>query len=194
MRKAEPHRMKVLSIGWFVKKDIQNLLRFRDNIDIVAYDPCAEVIREYESIGSPRLEAVCKAVEGDRGTTRLFVDPANRGATSTRRGTSENTIEVDALTFSDVLARHGDFDCVYMNCEGSEIPILLTTPVGALLRCPVIFVQFHKFIGLVSCADLHACLKKLEPYFDSQVVDPNYPNYKFLRKGYKERIKFRFIT
>lgn len=193
-KEIEPSRIKILSIGWFVKNDILKLLRFRGNIYIVAYDPCAEVVREYKSLVSPRLEVECEAVEGQSGMARLFVDPANRGATSTRRGTSDNTIEVPAVTFSEIIAKYGEFDFVYINCEGSEIAILLTTPVETLLQCAVIFVQFHKFIGLVSNTDIRNCINKLEAYFDPELIEANYPNYKFVRKGHKEKIKFQFIS
>ncbi len=186
-------RIKVLSIGWFTKADIIRLLEFRDNIDIVAYDPCEEVIREYRSIASPRLKAECLAVEAEAGAVKLFVDPHNRGATSIKRGSAEDTIEVSAVTFSDVIARHGEFDYVYINCEGCEIPLILSTPIETLLQCAVIFVQFHRFIDLVSDTDIEECLSKLKTRFDFKIIEPRYPNYKFVRKGYGESIKFRFI-
>jgi hypothetical protein len=30
--------------------------------------------------------------------------------------------------------------------------------------------------------------------FDIKLIEPRYPNYKFVRKGHKEPLKFRFIT
>lgn len=192
-KKAEPAKIKVLSIGWFVKKDIVNLLRFRDNIEIVAFDPCEAVIREYQSIASPRLKVECLAVESEAGTADLFVDADNRGATSTKRGASGQTIEVGATTFEAVITAYGGFDVVYINCEGCEIPVILTTPLPALAQCPVIYVQFHKFIGLVTDSDMDRCLDKLKEIFDFKIIEPRYPNYKFIRKGYREPVRFRFI-
>ena len=169
------------------------MLKFRDHIDIVAYDPCEEVIQEYKSISSSRLKAECQAVEAKSGIANLFVDSRNRGATSTKRGSLADTIEVSAVTFSEVIVRHGQFDYVYINCEGSEIPVILTTPMESLLKCSVLFVQFHRFIGLVSDSDIEQCLKKLKTDFDFKIIEPRYPNYKFVRKGFKESIKVRFI-
>jgi FkbM family methyltransferase len=168
------------------------LLKFRDDIDIVAYDPCVEVIQEYKSISSSRLKVECQAVEAKSGIAKLFVDPTNRGATTTK-GSLENTIEVSAVTFSDIIAKYGQFDYVYINCEGSEIPIILTTPMETLLKCSVLFVQFHRFIGLVSDSDIEQCLKKLKNDFEFKIIEPQYPNYKFIQKGFKESIKVRFI-
>ena len=183
----------MLSIGWFVKEDIIRLLHYGENIEVVALDPCTEVVREYQSIGSPRLKVECQAVEAETGTARLFIDPANRGATSTQREGSGKTIEVPATTLEAVIARYGRFDFVYMNCEGCEIPVILTTPIKILRECPIIFVQFHKFIGLVSETDIEECLNKLQHDFDCKLINPRYPNYKFLRKGFQEKARFRFI-
>jgi FkbM family methyltransferase len=192
-RTAGSANIKVLSIGWFVKKDIINLLRYRNNIEIVAFDPCEAVIEEYRSIGSSRVTVECLAVEARAGTADLFVDAANRGATSTKRGSSGETIAVGATTFESIISRYGGFDAVYINCEGCEIPVILSTPLEMLTQCPVIFVQFHKFIGLVSQADIDRCLGKLKDTFDFKIIEPRYPNYKFIRKGYREPLRFRFI-
>jgi FkbM family methyltransferase len=185
--------IKVLSIGWFTKNDIIKLLRFRNNIHIVAYDPCQEVLQEYKSIESSRLKVEGEAVEAGRGIRKLFIDSSNRGATSTKRGPLENTVDVSTLTLSDVIAKHGEFDYVYINCEGSEIPIILNTPLEVLLQCAVLFVQFHKFLGLVSESEIEQCINKLKTHFNYKVIEERYPNYKFVQKGYRESIRFRFI-
>jgi FkbM family methyltransferase len=186
-------KIKVLSIGWFVKKDIFRLLNFTKNIEVVAYDPCQAVVQEYRTIASPRLKVECLAVEAESGTAQLFIDSGNRGATSTRRETSGRTMEVPATTFEAIISKYGHFDLVYINCEGCEIPVILTTPIETLRTCSIIFVQFHKFIGLVSDEDIQRCLDKLKEDFDYKVIESRYPNYKFIRKGYKENVKFRFI-
>jgi FkbM family methyltransferase len=186
-------KIKVLSIGWFVKKDILKLLHLRENIEVIAFDPCEEVVREYRTIESPRLKVECQAVEAQSGTARLFIDSGNRGATSTQREAPGQTIQVPATTFETIIAQYGHFDFVYINCEGCEIPVILTTPIETLRECSIIFVQFHKFIGLVSDGDIEQCLEKLKEDFDCKVIEPRYPNYKFIRKGVKETVQFRFI-
>jgi FkbM family methyltransferase len=192
-RKTDTPPIKVLSIGWFVKKDIIQLLNFRENIEIVAFDPCEEVVREYQTIPSSRLKVESLAVEAQSGMSQLFIDSGNRGATSTRRQAAGTTIEVPATTFEAILSKYGHFDYVYINCEGCEIPVILSTPIEVLKGCPVIFVQFHKFIGLVSDSEIERCLHKLQEDFDFRIIEPKYPNYKFIRKGYQETVKFRFI-
>ena len=184
---------KVLSIGWFVKDDIIRLMDSGKNIEVVAYDPCEEVAREYRSISWPKLTVECQAVEAEKGTAHLFIDTDNRGATSTQREGHGKTIEVPATTLEAIVARYGPFDAVYINCEGCEIPVIQATPIEILRRCSVIFVQFHKFIGLVSDEDIEGCLRKLKEDFDYKMVDSRYPNYKFVRKGIREVVRFKFI-
>jgi FkbM family methyltransferase len=184
---------KVLSIGWFVKEDILRLMDSGKNIEVVAFDPCEEVVREYRTISWPQLTVECQAVEAEKGTAHLFIDAENRGATSTQREGNGETVEVPATTLEAIVTQYGSFDVVYINCEGCEIPVILSTPIEILGQCSVIFVQFHKFIGLVSDEDIEGCLKKLKADFDYKIVNPRYPNYKFVRKGTREAVRFKFI-
>jgi FkbM family methyltransferase len=192
-KRITDHPVRVLSIGWFVKDDILRLMDCGENIEVIAYDPCEEVAREYRSISWPKLTVECQAVEAEKGTAHLFIDADNRGATSTRREGNDKTIEVPATTLEAIVAQYGPFDVVYINCEGCEIPVILGTPIEILSQCSVIFVQFHKFIGLVSDEDIEGCLRKLKEDFDYKIIEPRYPNYKFVRKGTREAVRFKFI-
>jgi FkbM family methyltransferase len=92
--------------------------------------------------------------------------------------------EVRVVTMASVLRRFNRVRELWLNCEGSEIPILMGTPVELLTRCQYISVEFHRFSSFLNITngDVIACVHKLSEKFDAKCVEDYHPYYEFFRK------------
>lgn len=92
--------------------------------------------------------------------------------------------EVQVVSMTSVLRRFERVRELWLNCEGSEIPILMNTPVELLARCSYISVEFHRFSSFLSITngDVIACVQRLTAVFEPQCIEDYHPYYEFFRR------------
>ncbi len=85
---------------------------------------------------------------------------------------------------SSILKRFDKIDELHINCEGSEIPIILGTDLLLFEKCMFIQVQFHDFVPFLSVTeeDVRACIEKLQQSFTIEQIKRGSTTFVFRRK------------
>lgn len=94
--------------------------------------------------GCANAEARHLALANEEGTSTLFHDVGNWGNSAVAE-LSKSSETVESWTLSQFFDRSGIEHCDFMkmNCEGSEFPILLSTPASVLERVDKALVLYH---------------------------------------------------
>jgi FkbM family methyltransferase len=84
------------------------------------------------------------ALTDKEGTCVLYHDSGNWGHSTVKRLSNSSEI-VDSCTLSSFFERNHIDKCDFMklNCEGSEFPILLSTPTALLRKIDILVVLYH---------------------------------------------------
>lgn len=162
----------------------------KNHYRVVAYEPERQAFQRYREIKSNDFVCYNEAVSGSEGTAVLHVN-GSTGGNSTILPLSEydslaacNSYMVKVVALNDVLERLGEVDVLDLNCEGSEIAIIMCTSLDNLARCKKIVVEFHKFRPSLNITDemVQSCVAKLRKRF--VVVDKQtyHPIYDFTRR------------
>lgn len=96
----------------------------------------------------------------------------------------DGEVKVKTVSMASILRTFPVVRECYMNCEGSEIPILLNTPLNLLGRCQYLCVEFHRFSSFldISNGDVLRCVERLRPLFNICCIEDYHPAYEFTRK------------
>ena len=156
----------ILSIGYYSAKEIDNLFSTKPPEYLEAYEPRTDVFGQYMKLSRvyPAIHPVNKAVAGDERAVTLS---GKRTGTTICMPLDENRPVLTTVALKDVITNvvneHGRIDKLMMNCEGSEIDIILKTPSEYLEQCRTIIVSFHRFVDELKIGEkiYQQCLKKL---------------------------------
>ena len=175
----------IISIGSFSAAQVVKELR--NNKTVIAYDPRKAMCKDYAEINHPNFKWFAQAVSGKPGKLTFY---EHEGSSTVLPMTDcpfaiDDTYEVDVVAMSDVLLTYPEIERMTINCEGSEISIIMDTPIELLARCKDIGVEFHRFCKYlnISVEDVKKCVKKLEERFTSRVIDPTQPYMTFRRRN-----------
>ena len=173
----------VISIGSFSAE--QALMELGSSRTVVAYDPRRAMCEAYSKINDPKFRWFPQAVSGKAGKLTFY----EHGGSSTVLPMTncpfeiDDVYEVDVVAMADVLLPYADVERLSLNCEGSEISIIMDTPIELLARCRSIGVEFHHFCDYlnISNEEVQQCVDKLKNRFVSRVIDPVQPYITFRR-------------
>jgi len=182
--------MKKLYVSIGALQAFQVVDKLECGFRIVAYEPEKQAFQKYQEIENPDFTCYNKAVSNFEGMTFLCSDGGNSTILK-REDFSGKSYLVEVVTLDSILKQFEEVDVLHINCEGSEVPILISTSLDNLKRCKAIFVEFHRF-----CRKLHitnkmitACLRRLQSEFEVVNLGTYHPYYEFFRRDRKERKK-----
>jgi FkbM family methyltransferase len=174
----------IISIGAFTP--LQAFDSAKAGHHVIAYEPRRDTCEEYSKIQIPGFEWYQCAVSGKVGKTILY---QHEGASTILPMTNcsfkiDEEYEVDVVAMSDILSAHLGVHRMSLNCEGSEISILMETPIELLARCKNIDVEFHQCCTHLNITDedVQKCVSKMRQRFICKIVDPTQPYMTFKRK------------
>jgi hypothetical protein len=127
-------------------------------------------------VGVDLFQGVVTTVRG-----RVLISREGNG--SSTRSTS-NAVEVEAITFADLLDRHhvDEVAALKINTEGSEYELLIAMSEKQLARIDQIAVSFHDFNGLGSPAATEAVISFLSRWYDVASIDDRWSWYLLVRR------------
>jgi hypothetical protein len=96
----------------------------------------------------------------------------------------EKSITIKTISMRDILSKYSKVKELWLNCEGSEIPIIMNTPLELLGKCEYIMCEFHRFSSFlnISEGDVLKCIEKLSPLFTCKLIENFHPCYEMFRK------------
>lgn len=182
----------ILSIGAYASWEVKKLCRNK-NLTFYCYDPLPGVYKSFQKTfaDAPNVNFFNKAISISRAVRYLKCERTRsrlvnkEGATATGTFLEVETISLqDAVT--DILIREGFKSQIELvvNCEGEEVPIILSTPIDLLKGFKRMKIEFHPQHYPYSQIEL--VLKKLSKYFKwtfSLTSIAKQPVYLFERKG-----------
>lgn len=187
----------IVSVGFFYVHELERLLQNNKSCYVEAYEPRDRIYKQYQAISkkfSARFVSIKKAVGGKDGkgslllrstrstlcfdTTKIYRGPYKKEASKVVVVSMESILK-------SVLGRFKKIDKLLLNCEGSEVSIIMNTPLKLLSRCKFVFVQFHDFIDDLNTTEKQRieCIERLETNFDVYVSKKKYARYEFTRRG-----------
>jgi len=190
MKRMKKKGKVIISVGSFTIDDVRNLLESDDSCYIEAYEPREEVYQGYCNLAEEypnRFTPSNKAVSGEFGkallnkrTTKSTICPVSTDIPNPYRN---RLIEVDVISMSSILERFNEIDELHINCEGSEIPIIMETDLELFRKCKYIKVQFHNFVPFLNITqeDTAKCATKLLECFELKVLKRKYGMHIFTR-------------
>lgn len=97
----------------------------------------------------------------------------SRNGTGSSTHSTVNAVEVPAITFADLLARHSvdRIAALKINTEGSEYELLINLSEKQIAAIDQIAVSFHDFIGIGSGKTVEAVLGYLRNWYDVAMID-----------------------
>jgi len=132
----------------------------------IAFEPDPEGIKsvpQHESIVKAQL-----AVGYPPGMRKFFRYAPSSGANGfylnqhMEKDYPSTTIEVEAITLEDAIARYGIPEIVKINAEGAEVEIVLGAKPETLKSIGQLTISFHTFCGFVTPEQEQACRARLE--------------------------------
>ena len=152
----------------------------------ICYDPCASVHEKRKPLVCDRLETHDVAVSDYNGSATLREPKhCSKGATMCEHNLEDYYNDgyiVNVVSCLSILEKYERVHTLMLNCEGSEIPILMNTPMGQLKKCKNIEVEFHVFMKFYNLDTVKKCLERLEPHFKIKCKDDFHPCYELKRK------------
>jgi hypothetical protein len=139
----------ILSVGYYQTQEIKDLYASCPPKYLEAYEPRDPVYTQYLSLceSCPGFRPVNKAVTGDGRDVHLTV---RRCSTSVCLPPSHGSKLIKSISLSEVAkavySEYGTVDKLLMNCEGSEVDIVLKTPSDVFSLIKTVVVSFHLFV------------------------------------------------
>jgi FkbM family methyltransferase len=143
----------------------------RFNCYVECYEPDIQAFGYMsQAIHHPKLNLINKAVASSAGRKIFYSASPMNGGNSLLPNSREwgrypdfSTYEVDVESMDTILNRFSKIDLLKMDCEGSEIDILLNTKKEALKKIVQMTVEFHDFCFKEMTTDkTDACIKRLK--------------------------------
>jgi len=180
-----------LSIGALQAKGIQGHLIA--GYKVIAYEPEKRAFAAYQNLKELKPIAfnhfMCfnQAVGSYEGTATLQISGGGDGGCSTILQTPVNHYDeytVKVVSLKSILEPLEEVEIMNINCEGSEIDIILGTPIEFLVRCKNISIEFHKHYEMLKQTDemIESCIKKLQERFEVDDHQTYHPYFEFIRK------------
>jgi len=95
-------------------------------------------------------------------------------------------VYLPTLHIDTILSKHDKICKLDMNCEGSEIQILMYADINLLKRVRIMYVEFHSFrehdIG-TSEEDVTRVIERLATHFTPECINEKHPVYRFTRRN-----------
>ena len=180
-----------LSIGALQAKAIRDILTA--GYKVIAYEPEKRAFVDYQSLKKSQpiiyREFTCfnQAVSSYEGTATLQISGGGDGGNSTIlknpiKHYDEYTVKVVSL--KSILEPLEEVEIMNINCEGSEIDIILGTPIEFLVKCKSIAIEFHKHHKMLKQTDemIQNCIDKLQKHFEVDDHHTYHPYFEFVRK------------
>ena len=174
-----------LSIGALQAQDVGKLLRV--GYKVIAYEPLKSAFATYQSLKESRpfihREFICfnKAVSSYNGSTTL---KGSDGSSTIWNIECKVIQHVEVVSLDSILKDVPEVSVLNLNCEGSEIEIIMGTSLANLKKCKCIAIEFHKHSQKLNMTDkmIADCIDKLASLFE--VVDKRtyHPYFEFFRK------------
>jgi len=186
-----------MSFGALMEQEVRGLLaKFPNDLLIIAYDPLDACFEKYSLIDHPHFRAYKYAVSDFTGEGILQVGitgiqstmvPYSAEKAFRKDGSPEysgETQKINVVSAESVLLQYPEIDRLDINVEGSEIPILMNTPLALLARCKMIHVEFHIFAKWFEMTQeqVDKCVERLSSCFNVTINDSYHPCYSFYRK------------
>jgi len=174
----ESKKKIIISVGRFTDQDIIDRLENDNLCYIEAYDPLEKVYQKYLKIAEKypkRFVPSNNAVSAEFGesylyakTTKSTICPINTDVVIDK----DHLKNVSVVSMQSILERFDRIDELHINCEGSEIPIVMETDLSLFEKCDFIFIQFHTFIPFLSITqeDMLKCIEKLKSKFTAKKI------------------------
>jgi hypothetical protein len=121
--------------------------------------------------------------QGAVTSTRGHVQISREGTGSSTRSRT-NVVEVEAITFADLLDRYrvDQIAALKINTEGSEYELLINLTEQQISKIDQIAVSFHDFIGIGSLKAVEAVLGYLRNWYDVMMIDGRWSWYLCVRR------------
>ena len=131
---------------------------------------------------STKLESFQYAINQTGGTHSFTIAPNTwRHSLVSHYKTEHPKIEINCISFDDILKRHKDITCIKLDIEGSELEILQNDHNFSNIEKLVFEYSFTKNRYM---KDFFDCVKRLEKYFYVD-IQPSFYNQKYQGKeGY----------
>ena len=165
-----------LSIGALCPVGIKDILQ--KGFTVVAYEPEKKAFAKYQEIEHPNLFIFNKAVSDFNGQTTLY------DCTILPQDTFENHASVEVVSLDSDLDPIKKVHILHLNCEGSEIPIIMNSSLDNFAKCKRIWVEFHQFVSRLRITDkmVQECVARLGQRFKVKDQHTYHPDYEFLKK------------
>lgn len=188
----------IISIGCF-SKDSLSEWQAHTRCLIVDYEATLELYKDKKELeklnptSMGKLECHNEAVSDKNGKAQLiYYKDGNIGNSichTWREGINEDDIydkivTIPMISMADVLNRFSEVKELWLNCEGSEIPILMNTPLELLKRCEYISCEFHRFSSFLKITNgqIKTCIERLKEIFEPVLGEDYHPYYEFFRR------------
>ncbi len=175
-----------LSIGAVQVPDVKKYIKRA--YTVVAYEPEKIAFTRYQNFVHPNFFCFNKAVSDFDGKTILYfsgggstifdkIDPGDY---------PDEKYEVDVVSLSSILKSVLNVKILHINCEGSEIPIIMGTPLDLFERCSSIWIEFHGIahypkLGITD-EMIDECVEKLKASFKAKDFKTYHPYWQFRQK------------
>lgn len=194
MKKGVEHKKVFISIGWWTCKMIRERLESDPSCYIEAYDPLDRVYQGYLKIAEkypnqfiPSNKAVSSESRAGVAllnikSTKSTICPVLPGEGKRFSFNKHAPLTVEVISINSILDRFEHIDELHINCEGSEIPMIMENDPTLFERCDFIQVQFHEFVPFldITKADVMECVEKLKSSFTAERMRKK-PNWIFKR-------------
>jgi len=176
----------LLSIGSVTSKEAIDYIK--QGFIVYAYDPRKSAFEDYlkvQRIYSSSMYPYALAVSDFNGESDLS-QPYDGSATITIfEKVKPGSYKVQTVSMASILKQFKHIDLLLINCEGSEIPIILNTDLYLFEKCYQIDVSFHHFVSYlkITMHQIKQCLDKMHTSFNYTLIKPKHPFYSFINKA-----------
>jgi len=180
---------RCLSIGAFTARETR--AKLDDHCEVIAYEPKRSYAEEVKSIDSDLFYHLPFAVGTEDGvaTFREMGDTSSNLASTILSGESEkfrtkDSYEVEVEDIKKILEKWKPINEIYFDCEGSEISLIMETPVELFLQAEYIEIEFHTFLEHLNQTkeQVSACLEKFDFHYRVEVKNDYWGIYSLYRK------------
>lgn len=157
----------ILSIGYYTTPELKELYAKTPPKYLQAHEPRPDIYEQYVKLSQTfnTLNPVMLAVTGDGRDSFLTIKRQNTSICFDKPNKKKNNVKTVSLEYviKDIINKYDYIDKLMMNCEGSEIDIIMNTPSEILKLCKKIVVSFHLFVPEFKITKLQYrnCLDKL---------------------------------
>jgi len=174
----------LLSIGSVTKQEAIDYIK--QGFIVHAYDPRIDVFQDYLFVQKQygNIYPYKLAVSDFNGEADLSYHHNGAATISLPGKIHPRSYVVPVVSMASILEQFKHVDFLLINCEGTEIPIVLNTDLSLFKKCSRIDVSFHHFVPYLKITkeQIQQCLDKMGKSFHYTLVKPKHPFYSFINK------------